>query len=101
MCAGVRELISWDKSENAAEFLQIIRKGLISSIEKLFPDDSVADVGFHRGNVDLNPTENWVYMEGKFFNAVKFWKGVKLEWENLQTLECWRFSGSATKDQFP
>ena len=44
--AGVRELIKWAKSVNAAEFLQSLGKWLIPSIEKLFPDESVTDAVF-------------------------------------------------------
>ena len=54
VCAGVRKLIRSDKSVNAAEFLQILIKWLIPSIEKLFPDGGVADAVFHHGNTPLH-----------------------------------------------
>ena len=44
------ELIRCDKSVNAAEFLQILLKELIPSIEKRFHDEKVADLVFQHGN---------------------------------------------------
>ena len=88
---------------------QKMKKGLIPSIDTLFPEESVADVVFYHGNapahiakvtkhylkhnliktmcypgqtVDLNPIQNWAYTEGKFAfsNAVEFLGAVKLKW---------------------
>ena len=86
------ERIRCDKSVNAAEFLQILLKELIPSIEKRFHDKNFADfcvstwqwrsnttkvtkhfmvhnsikTMFDPGqSVELNPIENWAHIEGK------------------------------------
>lgn len=91
--AGVGELIRCEKSVNAAEYLKILRKGLVPSIEKLFPHGNSSNIVFQQDNApahtakvtkqylerasintmfwpgqspDMNPIENlWAYIEGK------------------------------------
>ena len=85
------ELIRYDKSVNAVEFLQILRKEFIPNIEKHFHDERVTDICsvsawqcpntqvskhrlgcnsikamFYPGqSVELYPIVNWAYIEGK------------------------------------
>ena len=51
------------KSVNAAEFFQLLRKGLIHSVEKLFSDEKKADVVFYHSIAPAhvtNVTKNYV-----------------------------------------
>ena len=111
------ELIRCDKSMNAAEFLQILGKELISSIQKCFHDERVADIVFQHDNapvhstkvpkhylqcntiktmfylgkiLEMNPIGNQAYVKVNllFSNEIKSWKVMKLESENVVILRC-------------
>ena len=51
------ERIRYGKSKNAAEFLRILGKELISSISKCFYDERVADVEFQHDNALVHATK--------------------------------------------
>ena len=75
---------------NTAESLQILRKGLVlamASIEKLFPDENVANVVFDHGNVPghIAKVTNTILRPFFTLDNVLIWNLLKIE--HLQRLK--------------
>jgi len=125
--AGVGEIIRCDASINAKEYIQILERGLLPSIQKLemnnniifqhdnapahtakvtkkWLTDNSIDMMFWPGqSPDLNPIENiWAIISRAlarktFSNKEKLWEAVQIEWNNISSSQCAKLVESMIK----
>ena len=84
VCAIVMELVRCDKCINAAEFLQICGKELISSIQKCVHDERVADGVFQHDNAPAHTTKVTKHSLQCISMKTMFYLGKSLEMNPIE-----------------
>lgn len=84
--AGVGVLVRCEKSVTAAEYLKILRKGLLPSIQSLFPDENHENIVFQQDNAPAHTAKvTKRFLEGHSITCM-FWPGQSPDLNPIENL---------------